>query len=55
MSHDLRSPMGAIIGFTKLLLRRTADRLDERELRNLHNIETSSGHLLNLINDILEP
>jgi signal transduction histidine kinase len=54
MSHDLRSPMNAIIGYTRLLLRRTADRLDERELRNLANIETSSGNLLNLINDILD-
>ena len=54
MSHDLRSPMNAIIGFTRLLLRRTTDHLDEREQRNLRNIETSSGNLLNLINDILD-
>jgi signal transduction histidine kinase len=54
MSHDLRSPMNAIIGYSRLLRRRTADRLDEREQRNLANIETSSGNLLNLINDILD-
>jgi signal transduction histidine kinase/sugar lactone lactonase YvrE len=54
MSHDLRSPMNAIIGYSRLLRRRTADRLDEREQRNLENIETSSGNLLNLINDILD-
>jgi signal transduction histidine kinase len=54
MSHDLRSPMNAIIGYTRLLRRRTADRLDSREQRNLANIETSSGNLLNLINDILD-
>ncbi len=54
MSHDLRSPMNAIIGYSRLLRRRTADRLDERERRNLANIETSSGNLLNLINDILD-
>jgi signal transduction histidine kinase len=54
MSHDLRSPMNAIIGYTRLLRRRAADRLDEREQRNLANIETSSGNLLNLINDILD-
>jgi len=46
--------MNAIIGYSRLLLRRTADRLDERELRNLSNIEKSSGSLLNLINDILD-
>jgi signal transduction histidine kinase len=54
MSHDLRSPMNAIIGYTRLLRRRLADRVDEREARNLANIETSSGNLLNLINDILD-
>jgi signal transduction histidine kinase len=54
MSHDLRSPMNAIIGYTRLLQRRLADRMDEREARNLANIETSSGNLLNLINDILD-
>ena len=54
MSHDLRSPMNAIIGYTRLLLRRTAERLDEREQRNLRNIQTSSNNLLNLINDILD-
>ena len=54
MSHDLRSPMNAIIGYTRLLQRRLADRMDPREARNLGNIETSSGNLLNLINDILD-
>jgi signal transduction histidine kinase len=54
MSHDLRSPMNAIIGYTRLLQRRLSDRLDEREARNLANIQTSSGNLLNLINDILD-
>ncbi len=54
MSHDLRSPMNAIIGYTRLLRRRLADRIDERDARNLANIETSSGNLLNLINDILD-
>jgi signal transduction histidine kinase len=54
MSHDLRSPMNAIIGYSRLLQRRLADRMDEREARNLANIETSSHNLLNLINDILD-
>ena len=54
MSHDLRTPMNAIIGYTRLLLRKTRDRLDERQLRNLENIQTSSHNLLNLINEILD-
>ena len=54
MSHDLRTPMNAIIGYTRILLRRTGDRLDDREQRNLQNIETSSNNLLSLINEILD-
>ena len=54
MSHDLRSPMNAIIGYSRILGRRLADRMDEREARNLANIEKSSSNLLNLINDILD-
>jgi signal transduction histidine kinase/ligand-binding sensor domain-containing protein len=54
MSHDLRSPMNAIIGYSRLLRRRLRDTISERDGRNLANIETSSGNLLNLINDILD-
>ena len=46
--------MNAIIGYSRLLQRRLADRMDEREARNLANIETSAHNLLNLINDILD-
>ncbi len=54
MSHDLRSPMNAIIGYTRLVLRKARGTLDERQVRNLTNIETSSHNLLSLINDILD-
>ena len=54
MSHDLRTPMNAIIGYTRILLRRAQDALDERQYRNLENIQTSAGNLLILINDILD-
>ena len=54
MSHDLRTPMNAIIGYTRILLRRTRDVLEERHYRNLENIEISADHLLNLISDILD-
>ena len=53
-AHDLRTPMNAIIGYTRILLRRTGDRLDDREQRNLQNTETSSNNLLQLINEILD-
>ncbi|MFA6111592.1 MAG: two-component regulator propeller domain-containing protein [Candidatus Latescibacterota bacterium] len=54
MSHDLRTPMNAIIGYTRLLLRKLQGIVDERQLRNLENIQTSAGHLLTMINEILE-
>ena len=52
MSHDIRTPMNAIIGFTGL----AANHLHETEcVRNcLSTISQSSEHLLSLINDVLE-
>ena len=54
MSHDLRTPMNAIIGYTRILLRRCRDTLESRQLRNLENIDISAHNLLNLINEILD-
>jgi len=54
MSHDLRTPMNAIIGYTRILMRRLKGSVDDRQFRNLENIQTSSHHLLNLINEILD-
>ena len=54
MSHDLRTPMNAIVGYARILLRKTREVLDERQYRNLENIQTSAHHLLDLINDILD-
>ena len=54
MSHDLRTPINAIIGYTRILLRRLKDSIDERQFRNLANIQTSADNLLILINEILD-
>ena len=54
MSHDLRTPMNAIIGYTRILLRRAKDALDDRQYLNLENIQTSADNLLILINNILD-
>jgi signal transduction histidine kinase/CheY-like chemotaxis protein len=54
MSHELRTPMNAIIGFTKLVRRKSADLLPLRQLENLEKVETSANQLLRLINDILD-
>ncbi len=51
MSHDIRTPMNAIIGYTNLALQEPAS----EELHGyLKKIDLSSRHLLALINDILE-
>ncbi len=52
MSHDIRTPMNAIIGFTSL----AAAHIDHPEQVQdyLAKITTSSNHLLNLINDVLD-
>ena len=52
MSHDIRTPMNAIIGFTAL----ASTHIDQREQVEgyLKKIMTSSNHLLSLINDVLD-
>jgi len=52
MSHDIRTPMNAIIGFTGLAASHINDR--ERVRDYLKTIERSSEHLLSLINDVLD-
>lgn len=54
MSHELRTPLNAIIGFSELLKQRTAGTLNEKQERYVDNVLSSSKHLLNLINDILD-
>lgn len=52
MSHDIRTPMNAIIGFTSLAM----THLDKpQQVKNyLEKIMTSSNHLLSIINDVLD-
>ena len=52
MSHDIRTPMNAIIGFTTLAITHI-DR-QEQVAEYLRKIMTSGNHLLSLINDILD-
>ena len=52
ISHEIRTPMNAIMGFTEILLRDAS--LTERQRQHLETIERSGGHLLELINDVLE-
>ena len=52
MSHDIRTPMNAVVGFTAL----ASAHIDDRELVQdyLGKISVSSQHLLSLINDVLD-
>ena len=52
MSHDIRTPMNAIIGLTTIAGKNIDDKESVRE--NLHKISLASNHLLTLINDILD-
>jgi len=52
MSHDIRTPMNAIIGLTTITERNLDDKESVKE--NLRKITLASNHLLTLINDILD-
>ena len=52
MSHDIRTPMNAILGFTTLLARDAENPVKVRE--NTRKIAASGQHLLSLINDVLD-
>lgn len=52
MSHDIRTPMNAIIGYASLLL--NGDDLNEKQRKYLTSLMTSGDHLLCLINNVLE-
>ena len=52
MSHDIRTPMNAIIGLTTIAERNLSDA--EMTKENLRKISLAGNHLLTLINDILD-
>lgn len=52
MSHDIRTPMNAIVGYTELIQKHIDDR--EKCLDYLNKIRSSSDFLLSLINNVLE-
>jgi len=54
MSHELRTPLAAIIGHSELLREEMEDEALDTYLPDLGIIESSSKHLLDLIDDILD-
>jgi signal transduction histidine kinase len=51
MSHELRTPLNSIIGFSQLL---ELEGLEERESEHVGYVLKAGGHLLELINEVLE-
>ena len=54
ISHELRTPMNAIIGFSELLIDKKVGDLNAKQLDYLNDIHASGSHLLQLINDVLD-
>src|SRR5262245_24971768 len=54
VSHDLRSPLVAVLGFARLLREDYAEQLDEQGLRFLRRIEEAGRTMESLVHDLLE-
>lgn len=54
MSHELKTPLNSIIGFSDLLIEGIAGPLNEKQFRYAQFISSSGKNLLNIINDIME-
>ncbi len=54
MSHELRTPLNAILGFSEILESGLVGDLSEKQKEYVNDIHASGGHLLSLINDVLD-
>ena len=54
MSHEIRTPLNAIVGYTDLLEAEIVGPLTDRQRAYLERMKASSGHLIGLIDDILD-
>jgi signal transduction histidine kinase len=54
MSHDLRTPITAIVGYSELLQDGIVGELEARQLEMVERISQVAGHLSQLVNDILD-
>ena len=54
MSHELRTPLNAVLGFSDIMRQRIFGPLPDRYSEYAENIHQAGGHLLDLINDVLD-
>ncbi len=54
VSHELRTPLNSVLGFSGILLAGTAGELNEQQQEFVGHIKSSSRHLVQLVNDILD-
>jgi signal transduction histidine kinase len=54
MSHELRTPLNSIIGFSGILEQGLAGPLNPEQAKQMAMVRASAGHLLALINDVLD-
>ena len=54
MSHELRTPLNAVLGFSDIMRQRLFGPMPDRYAAYVDNIHEAGGHLLDLINDVLD-
>ena len=54
MSHEFRTPLSAILGFSELLLLNSTQNLDAKQLKQINTILSAGNHLLQLVSDLLD-
>jgi signal transduction histidine kinase len=54
ISHDLRTPLNSVIGFSQLLLEGTEGELNQDQKIDVQRILNSGRHLLSLVNDVVD-
>jgi PAS domain S-box-containing protein len=54
MSHELRTPLNSIIGFTSVILQGMSGPINDEQKTQLTIVKNNAGHLLDLINDLID-
>lgn len=54
MSHEFRTPLNSIIGFSEMIISSKYGDLSEKGVKYINNVLNSGKHMLNLVNDLLD-